>query len=407
MSTIFDVLGRHPIHPFPARMAPAIALDALEESTQCLRVLDPMAGSGTVLAVAQASGHTALGFDTDPLAVLMARVWTTPFCPETVVAKSKEVLRRARKLCQDLPLREAYPEDANAETRKFIRYWFDGRARRQLTSLATAIDRLRHDQIRDALWCAFSRLIITKQAGASRAMDLSHSRPHRTFEKAPILPFEKFIATAKVVANNCVSTIENERTPLSIVRRGDARSLPIESDSVDLVITSPPYLNAIDYIRCNKFSLVWMGHQISSLRATRADNIGTEIALPSDLNTDEVRDAVQRIGDISILGRRYEGILNRYIHDMSKALNEIWRVLRPNGRAILVIGNSTIRGTFIRNSDALSFLAERSGLCLENRSTRELPPNRRYLPPPSTKNAGSKLQVRMRSEVVLTFRAMN
>ena len=365
-----------------------------------------MAGSGTVVAVAQASGHTALGFDTDPLAVLVARVWTTPICPEAVVAKSKKVLRRARTICQDLPLREAYPEDANAETRKFIRYWFDGRARRQLTSLATPINRLRDDRIRDALWCAFSRLIITKQAGASRAMDLSHSRPHRTFEKAPILPFEKFIAAAKVVANNCVRTSNDQCTPVSVVRRADARSLPIEPESVDLVITSPPYLNAIDYLRCNKFSLVWMGHQISTLRAIRAGNIGTEIALPSGLKTDEVRDAAERIGDIAALGRRYEGILDRYIHDMSKALNEIWRVLRPNGRAVLVIGDSMIRGTFIKNSAALSFLAERNDLCLENRTTRELPPNRRYLPPPEIKNSGSNLQARMRSEVVLTFRAV-
>ncbi len=407
MPTIFDVLGRHPIHPFPARMAPAIALNALEESTQCLRVLDPMARSGTVVAVAQKSGHTALGFDTDPLAVLMARVWTTPICPKAVVAKSKEVLRRARKIYEDIPLREAYPKDANDETRKFIRYWFDSLARRQLTSLATTIDRLHDDQIRDALWCVVSRLIITKQAGASRAMDLSHSRPHRTFDKAPILPFDKFIVAAKIVANNCVHTPKDQCTPVSIVRRADARSLPIEPESIDLVITSPPYLNAIDYLRCNKFSLVWMGHQISTLRAIRAGNIGTEIALPSGLKTGEVQDAAERIGNTAALGRRYKGILDRYIHDMNKALNEISCVLRPNGRAVLVIGDSMIRETFIKNSDALSFLAERLGLCLENRTTRELPPNRRYLPPPATKNSRPNLQARMRSEVVLTFRAIS
>lgn len=387
-------------------MAPAIALDALEESTQCLRVLDPMAGSGTVVAVAQESGHYAFGFDTDPLAVLMARVWTTPICPEAVVAKSKEVLWRAQKICQNLPLRDAYPKDANAETRKFIRYWFDSHARRQLTSLATPINRLRDDRMRDALWCAVSRLIITKQAGASRAMDLSHSRPHRTFDKAPILPFEKFIAAANVVANNCVRTPKDQCTPVSIVRRADARSLPIAPESIDLVITSPPYLNAIDYLRCSKFSLVWMGYQISTLRAIRAGNIGTEVALPSGLKTDEVRDVAERIGYSATLGRRYKGILDRYIHDMNKALNEISRVLRPNGRAVIVIGNSMIRETFIKNSDALSFLAERLGLCLENRTTRELPPNRRYLPPPSTKKSGPNLQARIRSEVILTFRAI-
>ncbi|MDP6262143.1 MAG: hypothetical protein QGI42_00310, partial [Rhodospirillales bacterium] len=160
-------------------------------------------------------------------------------------------------------------------------------------------------------------------------------------------------------------------------------------------------------LRCNKFSLVWMGHQISTLRAIRAGNIGTEIALPSGLKTGEVQDAAERIGNTAALGRRYKGILDRYIHDMNKALNEISCVLRPNGRAVLVIGDSMIRETFIKNSDALSFLAERLGLCLENRTTRELPPNRRYLPPPATKNSRPNLQARMRSEVVLTFRAIS
>jgi hypothetical protein len=35
---------------------------------------------------------------------------------------------------------------------------------------------------------------------------------------------------------------------------------------VDLIFTSPPHLNAIDYLRCSKFSLVWMGHSIAALR---------------------------------------------------------------------------------------------------------------------------------------------
>ncbi len=72
--TILETLGRNPIHPFPARMSPGIALEALGEKSESLRVLDPMTGSGTVLAVARAKGHRAFGFDLDPLAVLLASV---------------------------------------------------------------------------------------------------------------------------------------------------------------------------------------------------------------------------------------------------------------------------------------------------------------------------------------------
>lgn len=56
--TILEILGRNPIHPFPARMAPGIALEALGDSETKLRVLDPMVGSGTVLAVAPKKGTT-------------------------------------------------------------------------------------------------------------------------------------------------------------------------------------------------------------------------------------------------------------------------------------------------------------------------------------------------------------
>lgn len=59
--TIQEALGRSPIHPFPARMAPGIALAALKPSDKPLTVLDPMVGSGTVLAVAASKGHKVIG----------------------------------------------------------------------------------------------------------------------------------------------------------------------------------------------------------------------------------------------------------------------------------------------------------------------------------------------------------
>src|SRR5271155_3299870 len=142
--TIFEILGRNPIHPFPARMAPGIALEALGESTTSLRVLDPMAGSGTVLAVARANGHRAFGVDLDPLAVLLAGVWTRTVDAEQVNDKAAQVLDRAKKTFGPLPSSRAYPIGSDHETRKFIRFWFDDYARRQLTALSFAIRRI-HD----------------------------------------------------------------------------------------------------------------------------------------------------------------------------------------------------------------------------------------------------------------------
>src|SRR5947207_1806389 len=161
--TIAEILGREPIHPFPARMAPGIALDVLSDAEKPLRVLDPMMGSGTVLSVARSKGHHAIGVDIDPLAVLISRVWTTSMDPEEIRDKAAEVLARALAVFESLPTRDAYPLHADHETRRFVAYWFDDYVRRQLASLATTIGRVREDHVRDALWCGFSRLIITKQ----------------------------------------------------------------------------------------------------------------------------------------------------------------------------------------------------------------------------------------------------
>ena len=264
--TVYEALGREPVHPFPARMAPGIALDIVNDAKRPLRILDPMMGSGTVLALARSNGHHAIGLDIDPLAVLISKVWTTAVNPIAAKQKAIEVLHRARRVFSDLPVRDAYPKHADKETRRFIAYWFDPNARRQLASLAIAISRVHDTVIRDVLWCSFSRLIITKQAGASLAMDLSHSRPHKSFSTAPSKPFDKFLFTVERVAANCVNVSTSGRGPIVRINEGDARNLTLPDATIDLVLTSPPYLNAIDYMRCSKFSLVWMGHRIPDLR---------------------------------------------------------------------------------------------------------------------------------------------
>lgn len=87
-----------PVHPFPARMAPELAIDALRLLPQGSVVLDPMAGSGTVLRHAAALGHVAIGRDLDPLAVLMTRVWNTPFDGEKLRRKLNVVKKRVAEL---------------------------------------------------------------------------------------------------------------------------------------------------------------------------------------------------------------------------------------------------------------------------------------------------------------------
>jgi DNA modification methylase len=188
-----------------------------------------------------------------------------------------------------------------------------------------------------------------------------------------------------------------------VVKRGDARELEIGGKSIDLVLSSPPYLNAIDYIRCSKFSLVWMGHTVGELREIRSSSVGTEASSEQALDATWVQSLIKQLGLRPKLSTRHHAVLAQYVWDMGRALAEVSRVLRNNGRAVYVVGDSTVKGTFIRNSAIVQAVAEEHGLRLQSLYSRALPANRRYLPPPKRTESNGTLDARMRREVVLVF----
>jgi ribosomal protein L11 methylase PrmA len=78
-------------------MAPETVEKWLEGLPQGSRVLDPMCGSGVVLRYSVQIGHQARGYDVDPLAVLMSRVWTRKGVHGTLVKYAEEVVASARR----------------------------------------------------------------------------------------------------------------------------------------------------------------------------------------------------------------------------------------------------------------------------------------------------------------------
>lgn len=391
-----------PVHPFPARMAPSIVWDALTKQDKSLKVLDPMSGSGTTLVCARMRGHRAFGCDTDPLALLIARAWCTDIDPEKVKNRAEHVLEQAVKHSNHLTHGEAYPTKADKETRQFIDFWFDSENRRDLTALASCISKVRSESERIFLWCAFSRMIITKMAGVSLAIDISHSRPHKMYDVAPVKPFNAFPKAVTTVVNNCLFISNSSITPSASIQYGDARLLPIETASIDMIITSPPYLNAIDYLRGHKLSLVWMGYRVSEIRALRSSNIGSEVSKEYFLNN-TIQKVMEAMTDLDALDNRRLGMIRRYVWDMNNVMKECARVLKRNGKAIFVVGDSAIHDVFVKNSEALIHLANINDLSLVSRYQRPIETRRRYLPPPESDDAGEKMKRRIREEVVLEF----
>jgi hypothetical protein len=105
------------------------------------------------------------------------------------------------------------------------------------------------------------------------------------------------------------------------------------------------------------------------------------------------------MGGFEELPARYGAMIERFAGDVLAIVTEISRVLSPTGRATLVVGNSCLKGVFIRNSDAVVAAADICGLRLLQKCERELPARHRYLPTPNDGALGK----RMRTETILTF----
>lgn len=390
------------VHPFPARMAPELALNSLGSLKANSIVLDPMAGSGTVLRQALTLGHKAIGFDMDPLAVLMSRVWTSKADPVVVERELTTLLEES----QSVDLRTARLDWHDEETAEFVRYWFGDSQRRSLTRLAVIMAHrrrsIRSDARRaalDVLQVALSRIIVTKEQCASLARDTSHSRPHRVTLTSDYDVYEGFVRSVTQLVTRLSSNqkVEHKAGEVSVAL-GDARALSLGDGSVDAIMTSPPYLNAIDYMRGHRLSLVWLGFSLGELRSIRSNTIGAERSYEDECSI--AQQIAEAMCDLERLTSKHSKMVIRYAGDLERMMTQTARVLRPGGTATYVLGNSCLKETFIRNSDGVAKAGVHAGLELIAVAERELPASSRYLPMTET----GSLSKRMRTETILTFR---
>ncbi len=390
----------HDLHAFAAKFPPQLPRAFIRGLTASGDVvLDPMMGSGTTVVEALLEERRGIGLDIDPLALYLGRVKTMPMDYDTLREAGNRVLSRANALLSNgQTLERTVAQRFDERTKSFIDYWFLPSTQRELVALVLAIQEASDTAVRRFLELTFSGIIITKSGGVSRARDLAHTRPHLQESKVPKNALEQF---ALRLRKNLISIAQlKTNTGMGSTLAGDARALPFADGVIDLVVTSPPYANAIDYMRAHKFSLVWFGEAISDLSSLRAKYIGSErightqyAALPDRPET-VIRELTPR-------DMKKTAILRKYFVEMRSVLSEIYRVLRNDSAAIVVVGTSVMRGIDVQTQYCLADIAASVGFDVVGVAQRILDRNKRMMPARFGKKTDSMIEQRMHEEYVI------
>lgn len=371
----------HHLHPYPAKLLPHIAHFFLRADTikrQGTAVLDPFCGSGTVALEGSVAGYRPMVADSNPFSLALTRVKTEPYDPQELVAAVGRAAARARRY-------RSAPEIDVVNWH----LWYSSTTKKSLERLLRAIREEENPAALNFLEICFSA-IARKMSNADPAVSvpvrlrtkdrLSTTANQKIIKRlewlAKACPFEEFSRHAL----QCIQRIEetNSAHPTRIGARvvgHDARDLKfngrrLPTASVPLIITSPPYGSAQKYIRATSLSLNWLQMAApSDLAALESRSIGREhVAAFREVNKShhqippEYSDVIELIRKKNII--RAE-ITTRYLSEMAEAVKEMSRVLKPQGRAIIVIGNNQVAGHTIRNDDFLIHAFAQNGIGLE------------------------------------------
>ena len=392
----------HNTHAFAAKFPPQLPKAFIQELTDPgERVLDPMAGSGTALVEAVLAGRVGIGVDLDPLAVRISQAKITTLPPDDVLSLAEKITDHAQRVLTKEG--SGYTEKVLASfedtTRAFIEYWFQPNTIAELGALIRAIRRISSPPYRQFFEVLFSSIVVTKSGGVSLARDLAHTRPHKVSDKKIKHAVQAF--SEKVVKSSAMLAEMQDAPGAAHIVRSDSKSLPLPADSIDLIITSPPYANAIDYVRAHKFSLVWFGYDIKSLSDLRRRYVGAEVRLKGEGHL-QSETGSRTIRDVGERDPRRAGVIAHYFDEMTTSLGEMYRVLRRGRAAIIVVGSSTARDIVVPTPLILAEIGEHVGFKLIGVKEREIDRDRRLMPI-SRRSTETGIEARMHREEVIAF----
>ncbi len=277
-------------------------------------VLDPFCGSGTTLLACKEKGMNSLGFDTLPVSAFASHVKTQDYGVAKLRAFSEHVLSQKFKY--------TVPDMPKNYRRFFTKYVLE-----DIAFFREQLSRISDDPAREFLLLG---LINTAMRCSYAWKDGSVLK----MRKHPVPPFRKlYRQVVKRMMRDYERFARIREKGRAFVGLGDARNMKVEAETIDGIITSPPYLNQIDYTKVYAIENWFIGQPRPAMR--------------------------------SYLGLR-EGMVpeeaeNLYLNDMERVLFEMYRVCKPGAKAAIVVGNAYVPDRVVEVDLILSKMAQELG----------------------------------------------
>ena len=362
----------HDLHPYPAKFIPQIPANLIARlSMPGDLVLDPFGGSATTAVEAVRLGRRAVSFDANPLSALIGRV-KTGFMTSPVHADLEQLSAAVEgHIIGSDRQRRSWPKPHATGNKGYpppipnIEKWFNKHVTEELCLLRHLIDQATDGLARDAAQLALSRIIIrvSNQESETRYVSVTKKLP-------PSLTLQAYLESLKTVTRRLETAALDLQFADARFMIGDSRNdLPgaVGENTVDLIVTSPPYANATDYHLYHRFRLFWLDFDP---RALGKIEIGSHLR-----------------------HQRNNTGFEEYREDMKHALNDCATVLSPGRYAVFVLGDALFKGECFSTSDSIRGIALDAGLEVIGTIDRPLHPTKRSFAKPARRTRFEQLVV--------------
>ncbi|MFQ3599650.1 MAG: DNA methyltransferase [Chloroherpetonaceae bacterium] len=367
----------HDYHRYPAKFIPQLVEKLLDEyiSHADAHINDPFMGSGTTIATAISHGFSASGTDVNKIAYLVAKVKAHPIEPAVLDKRIQILLARLDSASSNSLFQETSSLHPLIPEKHYerIAYWFPESNIMILGKILAAIQEEPIEKVRNFFTVAFSHILKSCSIWAQ-----SSNKPIRDLKKTPAEPFVAFRRHLKRMQKGntefyaVVPPVVREN-PEAFLRLnlGDARTQPDEEGSVDMVITSSPYVTSYEYADLHQLSTIWLDFA-DNLSEYRKAFIGTSYKRYENptLKSTIARSIAEQM---LLVDKKIAREIEAFFVDMQSVIEESYRILKMGGRCAYVIGNTKLRGVEIQNAEAFAECMQLAGFELERVIVREIP----------------------------------